>query len=455
MKMNLFSGRSGRRRSSRPEASAPDTAARGSAARTAAADADADRHDDPDAAAPTPPDRSAGGGGGARRNHGRGWWPRYRVLLLSTLGTLLVVLFIALAHSRNVHGELDPRAVDQPGSHALATLLDEHGVTVRRVTRPDDALAGVTARSIVFVPFPGLVPTDALRRAGDLGTGGVGQLVLVAPDTGTLAAVTDRITAVGDTEFATRPPGCSVDSATAAGSAQTGGRTYRADGGAACYPANTGATLVVSETRGGARLVVLGTGAFLTNGQLSQAGNAALGLNLLGADGSADEVRWLVPSPGSATTASDPSLSDIAPGWVGPAVLQLLVAALVAALWRARRLGPPVTEPLPVVVRSAEAMEGRARLYRRAQAMDRAAEALRTGARARLVPRLGLGHDAGGEPAPATVVEVIADWTGQPETDVHAALYGPAPADEAALVRLADELDSIVRDTLDPEVRRP
>ena len=32
--------------------------------------------------------------------------------------------------------------------------------------------------------------------------------------------------------------------------------------------------------------------------------------------------------------------------------LQLLVAIGVLALWRARRLGPVVTEPLPVVVRS-------------------------------------------------------------------------------------------------------
>jgi hypothetical protein len=86
--------------------------------------------------------------------------------------------------------------------------------------------------------------------------------------------------------------------------------------------------------------------------------------------------------------------------------------------------------------------------------MDRAAEALRAGTRARLVPRLGLGRDVGGEPAPATVVDVIAEWTGRPEADVQATLYGPPPADEAALVKLADALDLIVRDTLDPEVRR-
>ena len=46
---------------------------------------------------------------------------------------------------------------------------------------------------------------------------------------------------------------------------------------------------------------------------------------------------------------------------------------LLLALWRARRLGPVVAEPLPVVVRAAETVEGRARLYRRGGARGQAA----------------------------------------------------------------------------------
>jgi hypothetical protein len=406
------------------------------------------------AAAPGAADPPGSGGGG--RPDRQPWWRRYRVPLFGAVGVLLVILIVGLAHARSLHGELDPRAADPGGSRALATLLGERGVPVVRVTRLDDALAGLTEGSIVFIPFPELVPAAGLRRVGDLASG---QVVLVGPDPGRLAALTEQVTlAATDVAVATRLPECSVPGAVAAGSADLGGQAYRADtAGGSCYPVDGDATLAVSETRGGARLTVLGSGSFLGNGRLGQAGNAALGLNLLGADGSADEVRWLVPSPGSAAADDQTGLSDIVPGWVGPATLQLLLAALVAALWRARRLGPPVVEPLPVVVRSAEAMEGRARLYRRAQARDRAADALRLGARSRLTPRLGLGRDrtTGGEPAPAAVVEVIADWTGRPEAELRTALYGPPPADDAALVRLADALDSIVRDTLDPEVRRP
>jgi hypothetical protein len=135
-----------------------------------------------------------------------------------------------------------------------------------------------------------------------------------------------------------------------------------------------------------------------------------------------------------------------------PAALQLLLAGLLLALWRGRRLGPPVTEPLPVVVRAAEAVEGRSRLYRRAQARDRAAAALRSGALARMVPRLGIDAAGAMEPPPDAVVAAVAARSGRRDADVHAVLYGPPPADDAGLVALADALDSMVRATLDPEV---
>jgi hypothetical protein len=383
----------------------------------------------------------------------RARWRRYRLPAAVALVVVLVAIFLGLARSRGVHGELDPAATDPDGSRALAVLLGDHGVAVHRDTRIDDATAGMTDRSLVLVAFPDLLRADALRRLAELDRGGV---VLVGPGQQALSGVTDLVHLRGGAGVGSRAPECEAAAATAAGSVEIGGRAYSVDAsGQACYPADSNATLVLSRTRAGARLTVLGGGYPLTNGRLAHAGDAALALNLLGADGSADDLRWLVPSPGSAATDDRVSLSDIVPRWVLPAGLQLLVAAVLLALWRGRRLGPPVTEPLPVVVRAAEAVEGRARLYRRAQARDRAADALRAGARARLVPRLGLGRGVGGEPDPAAVVEAVAQRTDHSDADVQAALYGPPPTDDPALVRLADSLDSIVRTTLDPEVRRP
>jgi Domain of unknown function (DUF4350) len=351
-----------------------------------------------------------------------------------------------VARSRGAEGRLDPRSAGPAGGRALATLLGDRGVRVDRVTDPTALAGGSGSGTVLLVPIPDLLDAGAARAVGDVGQGSV---VLVGPSQDVLDAVATGIRSSSFTATRTRSPGCADPAATAAGDALTGGTTYESDGGTRCY-GDGAAPMVVGTTRAGARLVVLGTGATLTNDRLDEDGNAALGLNLLGGDGSADELRWLVPAPGSA--AADASESSLLPGWVLPALLQLLFAGLLVALWRGRRLGPPVVEPLPVVVRAAEAVEGRSRLYRRAQARDRAAAALRSGALARVVPRLGIDSPAGGEPSPEAVVAAVAARSGRPEAAVQSTLYGPAPTDDAGLVALADSLDSVVRETLDPEV---
>ena len=376
---------------------------------------------------------------------------RYRAPLLLALAVLSVSVLVAVARTGSVRGQLDPRATDAAGSRALAVLLDDRGVTVTRTTRLADLTQDTTERTVLLLPFPDLVPTRVLRSIGDQASA---RVVLVAPDTQSVAAVTNAVQVGVDEDVETREPNCSDPTATVAGNATLGGQTYRSTTGTVCYGATAG-PYVVARTRGGGTLVVLGAGDPLTNDHLDEDGNAALALNLLGADGSSDEVRWLVPSPDSVAASDQVSATDILPRWAGPAVLQLLFAALLAGLWRARRLGPPVTEPLPVVVRAAEAVEGRARLYRRAQARGRAADALRSGALATMVPRLNLDLAAGGEPAPQAVVAVVCARSGLPGGEVGEALYGAAPADDAALVKLADTLDSIVRSTLDPEVGHP
>ena len=63
-------------------------------------------------------------------------------------------------------------------------------------------------------------------------------------------------------------------------------------------------------------------------------------------------------------------------------------------LWRARRLGPLATEPLPVVVRAVETTRSLGRLYRRSGDRGHAAESLRRAARSRLAERLRLGSTA-------------------------------------------------------------
>jgi hypothetical protein len=104
-----------------------------------------------------------------------------------------------------------------------------------------------------------------------------------------------------------------------------------------------------------------------------------------------------------------------------------------------------VPEPLPVVVRSAETAVGRASLYRRAGARDRAGAVLRAASLRRLAGRVGLPASATGP----EVAERAAAASGRPAPQVGDLLLGPPPPDDAALTALADELD-----TLEDEVNR-
>ena len=178
----------------------------------------------------------------------------------------------------------------------------------------------------------------------------------------------------------------------------------------------------------------------MTNGGLLEEGNAALGMNLAG---SHPRLIWYAPQHSEAGTESGGAagLTDLFPAQVNWIVLQLCVVVAVLALWKGRRIGPLVAEQLPVVVRASETVEGRGRLYRSRRARDRAAEALRTAALQRMMPRVGLGHDAN----PHEVVAAVAERCGLPGQTVAHTLFGPPPANDPELVNLANALDNIER----------
>ena len=129
---------------------------------------------------------------------------------------------------------------------------------------------------------------------------------------------------------------------------------------------------------GGRTITVLGTGVPLTNSSLAERGNAALALNLLAARRT---IVWLTPGTASLATAGNgkTTLAGLIPLPAYLIAIQLAVAVVAAAAWRARRLGPLVTEPLPVVVRASETVEGHGRLYQSRR--SRAARPKPSGAR--------------------------------------------------------------------------
>jgi hypothetical protein len=357
-------------------------------------------------------------------------WRAARAPVAVALVILLTALVLALLGDSGRYAPLDPDSPEPGGARALARLLEGAGVRIIPVHTAADAEAALAqGGATLLVTQADLVVADRLDTLRERAAGAV----LIAPRQDALDRVVPGLTLTGDQPVALRRAGCALPSARAAGEAETGGLSYRSELPAtSCYEGT-----LVQLARGGTEITVLGGSAPMTNESLAGDGNAALSMWLLGVR---PRLVWYVPSPGDPSLrAGERSVYDLMPrGWVFAAI-QLAVASALLAAWRARRLGPVITEPLPVVVRAAETVEGRARLYRRARAVDHAADILRRATRDRLLAPLGLGPRA----EPAVIVGAVAARTGRPAPEVGALLYGPPPADDPGLVRLADLLDTL------------
>ena len=354
---------------------------------------------------------------------------------------LLAVIFVAgalllLGRGEQVYGALEPGSYEPGGAHAVVKLLRDQGVDVRIAHTAAEADAEAGDDATLLVTDPDLAPAkrfDALRER-------VADVVLVTPGEATLRDSLPLVHPVGRSDVETLKPQCTVAAAVAAAEVTLGGIGYASPGARSCYPGEDGGGTLLQLAEGDRTTTLLGSPAPLTNARLAEEGNAALALRLLGAH---PKLVWYLP------VTEDPALDDtrrsifelIPDGWYFGAA-QAFVAVALLALWRARRLGPVVTEPLPIVVRAAETAEGRARLYRRAKAAGHAGETLREAARERLRTVLGLPRDAD----PAALVASVSTRTGRPANDVGAVLYGPPVPDDPALVRLAGELDRVERE---------
>ncbi|MFI9650531.1 DUF4350 domain-containing protein [Streptomyces sp. NPDC052040] len=380
----------------------------------------------------------------------RGLWTRSRGVLLAAVLLLTGAVVIAVVRSDAHHGRLDPRSADPYGSRAVAALLAEQGVSTRVVTTLDEARTAAAPDTTLLIAAPDLLTHRQQDRLEQAAQHSGGRTVLIAPDT-SLARLAPGVSAdpVPSVESLLEP-GCTLPAARSAGTADTGGIRYRTTAAHAdrCYPGDGLPTLVrLPAASAHGDTVVLGAPDILYNKHLGKEGNASLALQLLG---SRTHLVWYLPSLSdtSATDAGSRSFFDLLPrGWLW-GTLQLFIAAAVAALWRARRLGPLVPEQLPVAIRASETVEGRARLYRRARARDRAAAALRSTTRTRLAPLVGI--PVAQAHTPETLLPALSARLHSDDRTLRPLLFGPPPGDDAALIALADQLDA-----LESEVRRP
>jgi Domain of unknown function (DUF4350) len=365
------------------------------------------------------------------------WWRRARTVLSICLVIVIAGIVIGLLSRPPGNAYLSPGSTASTGTHALADVLTGLGRQVTPVTSTASAVAAASAGATLVITSPANLSRSELTTLARTPA----SVLLVEPDATALAAFGTGVH-ISDTDLPviSVPAACPLYPAVLAGTADMGGITLTVPGRLAsavqqCYPVGGSPSLVQLTVRG--RLVtILGTGAPLTNNALAGQGNAALAIDLM----PSRRIVWLVPPPAAVTAVTGPrSFFRLVPLTAYLVAIQLAVALLLAVAWRARRLGPLVAEPLPVVVRAAETVEGHARLYQSRRARARAAAALRDGVVSRVSPRAGL-------PPGASQDAVVAALARRSESDVAGLLYGPPPESDRDLVSLARNLDELERE---------
>lgn len=360
-----------------------------------------------------------------------------RSIFSVAIGLLVVFLGIAGVALHDLTKSTDAMSATNPGpggAKALVEVLRHAGV---RVT--DTNTLGATSDAVrdpeqttVFLYDPNFfLSDDQVRRVLDLAS----NVVVLDPTYAMLAQISPDLAAAGVVD-GTLSANCSVDAATAAEQITGTGNGFRVIGtttdAETCFGSGDEVYSLVRIDGGSTTFTVLGATEALTNGVILENGNAALGLNLLG---ETNDLIWYVPSIEDLGDAV-PTTGELSPPWVLPVTLLFFLAILAAAFWRGRRLGPLIVENLPVTVRASETMQGRARLYEKANARQHTLDSLRIGTIARLAKACGL-------PVVATVDEVIAGsaaLAGMDPLDVRRLLIDGHPQSDHELVRLSDDL---------------
>ena len=377
-----------------------------------------------------------GGHAGVRPGGRGGVWRA-----LPWVGVVVGVALVVVVAGRGAEegDPLDPASPGPLGTKGLVEVLRELGGQVRvSGERPgagtetalllsDDLTPGRRQELLEWVRRGGTLvvadPSSGVTAVEQAGSTGIGLLDAEIERRCEVAALADvgRVAAPGGVVFEV-PEG-------PAGSPEGGAR--------ACFPRNDGAWLLV-QPLGAGTVVRLGGASVLVNQELGEADNAVLLASLLVPTEQTTVQVLQPPLPGG----GDAGLTDLIAPRVRLALWQLVVAFVLLALWRARRLGRPVAEPQPVQLPGAELVVAVGNLLQRAKGRGQAAGLLTDDLRRSLAGRLGLPPSAPAD----QVADAVAARTGIPRERVLRTLTRSTPRDEAELVALSQAVDTVRRE---------
>lgn len=352
------------------------------------------------------------------------------VIALVVVAVVAAVFVLGLAGSGGQ--PLSTTSTQPDGAKALAAVLRDQGVRV--VTT--DSLASTRAAAAADPDHTTVLAYDSGPYLTAASWKTLAELsahtVVVDPDQTALDVLASGVT-TGPQLDGTLAPRCDLPALSQVSRVSGSGTGYTVASGVddvtTCLPVAGGDAFGLVQA---GSVTILGTSSALTNQGIVDDDNAALALTLLG---DSSTLVWYLPSLDDLPKGSG-TLASLTPGWVTPGIALLAAAAIAAGVWRGRRLGPLVVERLPVVVRSTETTEGRARLYERSSARAHAIDQIRIGTIGRLQRMTGLSRSS-------TVDEVVfrvAGLIGAHPAEVRRTLVDALPADDRQLVALSDAL---------------
>jgi hypothetical protein len=365
-------------------------------------------------------------------------WPWVAILVAVVAGAALV------GNPRSKGPPLDPSSTSPQGAKALRLLLEQQGARVDvSADLPNGSPADVVLVLNDQIDASGRaalltwVQGSPVGPGGQAGAGGH-TLVVADPRSDLAGAPTARAPGPGGPITVTGPlaRGCAEPAVAGVGQVDpAGSRLLRIPGGAeGCFTEGDAAYLVVRRV-GGGTVVALGGPAPWLNANLGKVDNAVLAADLL-APLPGTRVAWL---NGTVAGGGRRSLRELVPVRVKEGLIQLVVAFVLLALWRGRRLGRPVTERQPVALPGSELVVAVGNLLHQGHRIDQASSIVRADLARGLADRVGAGPGA----RPDILADATAARTGLDRNLILGTLAGPPPTDEAGLVALARSADAI------------
>lgn len=370
---------------------------------------------------------------GARTRHG---WLLWVVVAVALLAVVLV------AGRPSGQGEaLSPESTGPLGLKGLVELLESFGAEV------DVVDSGVDGFDVAFVPVPSTLSVEQVEELRGFARSG-GRVVLAAPSEELSPAVSGPASGFGGFGTTLLEPGsCDIAELDDAGAVESAGgfEFFVGTGDRSCY-GDSDTAFIVTGRFGDGEVISLGGAGFFLNENLAASidqtelvSNSVVAVRLMAHSTGTRVAFYQTETEELGEVAGDKSVTDFMSDGVKLGLVQLGIAAIAYALYRARRLGRPIREPQPVEIAGSELVDAVGDLMRRSGSVQAAASLLRDHTRRNLCHALGLPPEA-----PA---EVVADMAGTrlglDSEGINAALGAQPVHSEQQLVELARNLESI------------